>query len=616
MRRFVALLWSAERGHPDAAHALRARLEARAPGWRMLVDVPGLLVFATAERSGATRVYPLPGDVSASGAGVVLGNLFERGYVERFTLGDGAPAEVAFTARESRAVVRDGGRRLLGNYWGRYLAFLYDAERATVSVVRDPGGALPCYFLDHAGLGVYAAEIDDLGGLGLPALAAAAVDWSYVGRYLHFESNQNARTGLLGVSRLLPGQRREHGPRGAALTQPWDPVVVARSHVVDDVDEASDYLRRTAAACMAAWASQFQHLVHRLSGGLDSAIILGCLAKAPQRGALTALHYTTALADGDERTHARRAADYAGVAMREEPARHAELSDEALASMPRTASPMNYHYGLSAAGFEARLAQRLGADGFTSGHGGDEVLAAIAHPLGIVDFLQRRGLDPALPRFAMDAALLSRRSLWSVLAVALRRAILRRPCDLRALLEVPPSRALAPSVREALRVEDIEHPSLAGAALPPGKWLHVFATQTPHIDATLAAPQHWLDQVHPFHSQPLLELCLRVPSYVLAIDGRNRGLARLAFSGLVAPEILARKAKGSGDLHHDEGARALLGLARNRLVNGALVAHGLLDPDVLVHMFDNETAALRPYMFTYLCVEHWVQSWSQKLRSP
>jgi len=162
-------------------------------------------------------------------------------------------------------------------------------------------------------------------------------------------------------------------------------------------------------------------------------------------------------------------------------------------------------------------------------------------------------------------------------------------------------------------VEDIEHPSLARAALPPGKFIHVFTTQTPHIDATLAAPADWLDQVHPFHSQPIVELCLRVPTYLLSLDGRNRGLARAAFAGLVAPEVLARNSKGSGDLHHDESARRYLALARRHLLDGLLVGRALLDRAVLEQMFGGgspEISSLRPLLLHYLYTENWARRWS------
>jgi asparagine synthase (glutamine-hydrolysing) len=598
VRRFVALHWE-----PGREAAIRQPLE---PGWQLLVDRPGMRVLATAARGGATRVYPLPGEKGPFEHGVVLGNLFERRGVDR--LDASVPAEPALDASESRAIAETRGRHLVEKYWGRYVAFLFDPATGARTVLRDPTGALPCQYTDHGGVAIYFAEIEDILRLGLPPFT---VDWDRVGRHLHFEFDQTGRSGLREVFGLLAGQRRVTDRDGTHLSQAWDPVELARSAIVDDLDEAARLLRRTGRAVMAAWASRFGHIVHRLSGGLDSSIVLGCLAAADRRK-VTALHYTTAHADGDERSYARRASAHAGVRLLERPVCRPAVDQERLDAMPRTARPTSYHYGLSAAPFEAALAREMGAGGFLTGHGGDEVLGATHHPLAIVDYVRRRGVNRAVLRFAMDAAILGRTSLWSVLAIGLRHGALGRSCDVRHLLRGQQSHALAPSLRSTLRVEDIEHPGLAAADLPPAKLMHVFATQTPHIEGTLAPASHWLDQLHPFHSQPLLELCLRTPAYLLGIDGRNRGLARIAFAGLVAPEILARNSKGSGDLQHEENACDHLALARRHLAGGLLVDRGLLDGSVLEQMFEREgpeLSSLRPQLLHYLYTEHWARRW-------
>jgi asparagine synthase (glutamine-hydrolysing) len=607
VRRFVALTWRSG-GDQDVVPRIRRALEERTR-WQLLADRPGMLVFGTTAEGGATRVHRLSGERGPVEHGVILGTLFERRGVDRFEAGDPPPAEPVLTAAENRAIAGSRGQHLVDHYWGRYVAFLFDPSSGARTVLRDPSGALSCYYTDHLGVGIHFAEIDDVLGLGLPRFA---IDWRHVGRFLHFELDQTSASGLEQVKALLPGQRRVTTREGAELSQAWDPVDIAGSRAVDDLDEATRLLERTGRACTAAWTSCFQHIVHRLSGGLDSAILLGCAAAVDQRR-VTALHYTAEQADGDERSHARRAAAHAGVRLLERPVLLPSFDEDALAAMPRTARPMSYHYGLSAAPFESRLARELGADGFFTGHGGDEVLGATQHPLGIVDYLRRRGPGRGLVRFAMDAAILSRTSLWSVLGLALRHGVLGQACDVRGRLAVPMSDALARPLRESLRVNDIEHPSLAGARLPPAKLMHVFLTQTPHNDATLAMPTDWLDQVHPFHSQPLIELCLRIPVYLLNIDGRNRGLARAAFAGLVAPEVLARNAKGSGDLLHDESARDHYVFARRRLLDGLLVEHGLLDRSTLEQMFDGESpelSSLRPQLLHYLFTEHWAGRWA------
>src|SRR5207248_1207100 len=54
------------------------------------------------------------------------------------------------------------------------------------------------------------------------------------------------------------------------------------------------------------------------------------------------------------------------------------------------------------------------------------------------------------------------------------------------------------------------------------------------------APQH-----HPLLSQPVMEVCLQIPTYLLVQGGRERSLAREAFADRLPPQILQRRDKGS-----------------------------------------------------------------------
>ena len=411
---------------------------------------------------------------------------------------------------------------------------------------------------------------------------------------------------------MLPGQCRQVGPQATRLVQYWDTVRIARTQVLDDLEEATASLHRTAVACVAAWASRFRHIAHRLSGGLDSSIVLGCLTQAAPRAEVTGLHYCVEAVDSEERRYAVQAAEHAGISLIQRPIVEPTITLERMAQMPATALPMGYHYGLGVAPFEAQLAQQTGADGFFSGHGGDEVLGASNTQLSAVDYVRRHRLGSSLLRFAMDAALLSRTSLWSVLGVVLRHGVLKRPCDPAASFSTPGG-ALAAALEESIGFADILHPLLDRAALPPGKFLHVFAIHAPYMNATLAPLGDRVDQVYPLHSQPLVELCLRVPTYLLSIGGRNRGLARAAFAGVVPSEILARNSKASGDQYHDKIARDNARLIRDYVLDGLLVERGLLDRSVLMQIFHGDHAELsvfRPQLLTYLYAEDWARRWA------
>ena len=136
MFRYVAYVWNEE--DPRSRAQARSLLSRALPGahWRTSWQGEGIEVRCTGARIGSCEPYRLAG-----GAGVVLGKLFVRGA-------DGSlPAPTALGESASRSLLSSGGRRLVEDYWGRYVAFLREPGTPRRWVLRDPSGGLPCYTL-------------------------------------------------------------------------------------------------------------------------------------------------------------------------------------------------------------------------------------------------------------------------------------------------------------------------------------------------------------------------------------------------------------------------------------------------------------------------------------
>jgi asparagine synthase (glutamine-hydrolysing) len=114
----------------------------------------------------------------------------------------------------------------------------------------------------------------------------------------------------------------------------------------------------------------------------------------------------------------------------------------------------------------------------------------------------------------------------------------------------------------------------------------------------------------PLLSQPILELCLRIPVYVLRDGGQDRALARAAFADVLPPEILSRTSKGNTHSHMHEVFENNLPLIREILPGGYLVTEGFIDGATLEDLLNQHRAA-EPYMveiLDYVCVESWARS--------
>ena len=93
----------------------------------------------------------------------------------------------------------------------------------------------------------------------------------------------------------------------------WDPRRIVRRHLVDDYEEARRLIGRTTQYSVDAWASVFSNIILRLSGGLDSAVVLGSLKRSPRRPVILCTHQFSDHPHDDERAFARLAADAADV---------------------------------------------------------------------------------------------------------------------------------------------------------------------------------------------------------------------------------------------------------------------------------------------------------------
>jgi asparagine synthase (glutamine-hydrolysing) len=89
----------------------------------------------------------------------------------------------------------------------------------------------------------------------------------------------------------------------------------------------------------------------------------------------------------------------------------------------------------------------------------------------------------------------------------------------------------------------------------------------------------------PLISQPIIEVCLRTPTYTLIDGGWDRSTARRAFADLLPREIVRRRAKGGADHLAREILDANASFIRERLLGGTLSREKLIDRRQLERYF-------------------------------
>ncbi|MGB6487646.1 MAG: asparagine synthase-related protein, partial [Steroidobacteraceae bacterium] len=248
-----------------------------------------------------------------------------------------------------------------------------------------------------------------------------------------------------------------------------------------------------------------------------------------------------------------------------------------------------------------------------SGQGGDQLFHRTIPAITAADYTWVHRLNSRSLRVILEAAQVSRQPIWSIARAAIEHGYFRRPYDVwresrvSGFIRAPP-----------IDVSRSCHPWLADhAQLPPAKLLQVVClTETQTYFAT---PRPYVDEVHPLISQPLLECCLRIPTYVLSHGGTDRTIARAAFQDALPPEIVQRSSKGAVTRLFYEAVYGNRQHIRPFLLDGLLAEQGLLDRSELIKTLDDPATiargrSLMPIMTATVC-EMWLRTAASLVRS-
>ena len=572
--------------------------------WTCELSTLGLVVFGLRSERAEMHAHLLP-----EKSGVILGTLFSTKTSR--------PSSVMNNESVSQqtAIAETGGRKLVDEFWGNYVAFLVDYKNERRVVIRDCSGKVPCYRVTHQKVDIFFSDISDTTALELPTFS---IDWQYVAAFLYYNDLQVRTCGLREVTELLAGDCLVLQTSSESHFPIWDPRAFCRLAPLDDYGSAKAELSRATQNCIDSWATIYTNILHCLSGGFDSSVVLGCVSRSPARPTVTCLNRYNDHAGEDERAYARSAARRAGVTLIEQSwGESMERFDEGLLTAPLTAKPsVPVCINLANVRLRNSIAKQTGATAIWTGQGGDHLFFQSVAPFGAIDYVHSHGFGLGFPTAMAEAAPPFRDSLtWAILRSAFSSAVHSTPWR-------PPSsfRRNPPFVcREALPSSPndyIAHPWTKDMDdLSQGKQCHVTMVANvvnrhrPLPTIELAAEHH------PLLSQPIMELCLRIPTYLHLKGGRDRALARDCFSDRIPPEIAQRQSKGASTSSRLAELQRSKAFVRDLLLQGSLVREGLIKRDAIAP-YVVQDAPLRSDQYfplmACLAAEVWVRQWEAK----
>jgi len=497
-------------------------------------------------------------------------------------------------------LVAEQGRALLSNYWGGYV-FVHAGRDGVARVFRDPSGALPCYVKREADRIILAGDITELASPG-----SGRVDFDEVARVLSSGDARGRRTCFDGIDELIAGECLVVTNGAVALESwwtPWDHVVPRAGATFED---SAEDLRKTIQSSVGTWTRSYSSILLGVSGGLDSSIVAAAAAPAAER--LTCLTLCGPDADGDERRYAAAMSSHLGLDLREEPRDLGEI-DVDRAAAPNHAWPIVPLGRQTNEAIHDRIRSQMPIDAFFTGNGGDAVLCSLRSAIPFIDRVLAEGPSARLTGTLLDICLLTGVDRPTVLRHAwdrYRRARGRHQIKFNVS-------GLTPSAAKKARAAGVSHPWLLPPRdILPGKTVHAAylmrAQKSIELYPRALSPPH----VAPLISQPVMELCLSIPTWMWVSGGQNRAVARRAFAGELPSLVTTRTSKGG------PGGFDMLIYRRNkdqlheRLRHGLLTRNGIFDPALLDVPEDPSWRGVERIqrILEFAAAENWVRWWS------
>lgn len=572
--------------HPDDARAqalsAELRAEADAVGDRVLDLNPcAWLALGGPHRPSVRRV----------GGWTLIGDVFDR-------RSPGLPAT-------SAGDPWDYERKLVARLWGRYVGVRFGDRFQASALLRDPSGALECVVWQQD---------------GLTLVAASAPDWLLARLRPAWRINLARVASALRDPVSAAGPLLLDGPlcldagtvQPLPLDQPpvaiWRPAEAAARSLDGGLgpQAAAATLRSAIDEAVGALAGLPGGLAAEVSGGLDSSLVAASLVETRPQAVTLWLNAYGATPEADERSYVEALGRRLGFTPTSVPHATGPITPEGLAQISHGWRPglnaLDTPHDLDWAG--RCQAARVGA--VMTGKGGDSILLQSATPDVFVDLWRDRGWRAMLTPDVARLALANETSVWTMIRRA--RAYGRHGAD----LPVRDDALLRASEAPAL-----PHPWLEGCErFGPAKRLQILGVADSVSRHGPSRLTETIDVRHPLCAQPVIEACLAIPTAVLTLGARDRGLARQAFRERLPSEILERRSKG--DMTQIYGRMLLenLDVLRPWLMDGRLAALGIVDRDAVNAQLTRERFLWRGKYSAIMVAavfEAWVRTWEARL---
>lgn len=452
------------------------------------------------------------------------------------------------------------GKEMLPRLRGMFSIAIYDFRNArsdaegTLFLARDRFGKKPLYYARSAGFFVFSSEIK---AIFKHPYFKAALNKAALAEYLLHGYTLAPQTMCMGVMELPPGSYLTAEGREFSIGSYWKPSFHNREPSDLSFPEAAKELRLRLADAVKARLVSDVPLGAFLSGGLDSAAIVACMANVSETDVRTFSIGFEGDHGFDELPFARQVAEEFGT-------EHQEfvVTPDILKTLPRLLQLHDQPFADSSA-LPTLLLSEMTKQHVTvalSGDGGDELLAGYDRFYGATNLAHLYNLIPSFLQslFLALVSALPEQSVHKGRVTTLRRFLSAAPLPLEerylemvGIFSAPQVASLLSAEASSEAVEAyVERFDEAGSESELEQLLYVNATTYLPGDLLVKADRcsmgASLEVRSPFLDDRLFEFVRSLPETYKMRGSKKKLLLKEAFRGIVPSEIIERKKHGFG----------------------------------------------------------------------
>ncbi len=506
-------------------------------------------------------------------------------------------------------IIESDGKYLGSNYWGQYVVILQDPKTGDVFAFPDPMGYTSIFYARHRACVLISSDLwcikDTMGN---------DATFNVEHFYSLFFSNLNqllnsTHTPFQEIFEVENGFGLKISHGKISFVQIWNPFEITGAFSHEEI-------MPTFLKTVQALSDHEFDISVSLSGGLDSSSMLMSLAHVTDnKDKISAFTWgVDEVASSSEYYHAKRVTDFCGVQLTKvgdgTPWKKIGQKTSQRADRP------SFTYIVDRI-WDGDYGIRAGKTVVFDGHGGDQIFCEGTQEKALGDYFLDNGLSGIVGN-AKKLTRLSRKSLFFFLKNALSGLYqyYTKGFDPLKYYDFKTHEWFKGSIDKSVYKKLLMPMFMRNyKGCPPAKLAHILSIFVGPFQSKIHNKDTGVPVLYPYYSQPMVELCLKMPIYDSYDECNSRLPFRKAVSEFFKTDLPFRKSKGETSGVLQIGLQQNIKRIKELLLEGYFARNHLVDRNKMQDFIHKVAHGMTEHMHPFaalLTSELWLESWDIK----